>query len=428
MNSENFKNSLKYMRKNSNYFGDVSQLFLKAKKEEEFDIDPSIKNEIRKSLNSKITEMKHPAAVQEQVKKAQISDFWNRWRYQLVGVPASLFALMMIVFAANNFHFTMQKEDFSPTTTRNNEPQTEIQASVLDTQTETTEPAVEKPKPELLVLNINDMGKNPATVETTNTTTSKTSSPSQVTAPATKTADKPAVTQPVQTGTQTQQPTTPTQAPTQTATQQQTTPQTGSPSLISNVITNVFPKVNEPSKNIESLEQDPIQPEIPASTPNTLTTIQDSLNLPIENLSATIPESANLQATPALNNSTATAVVTENTNIAQQALNNNIVSAAIYQQEVALKDQILNNNVLYRKLRTKKYPITYYGNSSLQQEPDFDKSIINELTNNKQPTAVNVYYLDENNVIIEVKEGETTKLYKYAKTGDTWTMVKYEKY
>ena len=53
------------MRRNSNYFGDLSQFFLRAKKEENFVLDAKIKNELREKISLKINEIKNPVIEKE---------------------------------------------------------------------------------------------------------------------------------------------------------------------------------------------------------------------------------------------------------------------------------------------------------------------------------------------------------------------------
>ncbi len=98
-----------------NYFSDITDLFLKVKNEENIRIDETAKAEIRSLLVSKIATMKSPDTSETENAKPS---FWSTWKYQLFGVPASVFALVLITFAASNLKISMPKEDFSPINTQ----------------------------------------------------------------------------------------------------------------------------------------------------------------------------------------------------------------------------------------------------------------------------------------------------------------------
>ena len=65
--------------------------------------------------------------------------------------------------------------------------------------------------------------------------------------------------------------------------------------------------------------------------------------------------------------------------------------------------------------------------SSILSEPVFDTSILSQITADKSPSSVNVYYVSGAQALVEIVEGTTKKLYLYEKKGDSWTVVKYEK-
>lgn len=112
---------------NKNYFSDITELFLKVKKEENIQIDETAKADIRKMLQSKISEMKTGDTYERLEPLAPEKSFWSMWKNQLIGVPASLAAIALVVYAASNINVSIPKEDFSPTRdTQTNVTQVEL--------------------------------------------------------------------------------------------------------------------------------------------------------------------------------------------------------------------------------------------------------------------------------------------------------------
>ena len=448
------------MRRNTNYFGDVSQFFLKAKKEENFVLDPKIKNELREKLSLKINEIKN-AVIEKDIQdidETPVSGgFWTLWKRQLISVPASLFALVMIVFAANNFNFSLQtKEDFSPTT----EKTTDLQTTLLDTTVpdsaliaETT--PVETEKPELLVLNINELGSNstlpernlnkyqppaetpkttePAVYQSQTTTTTEqqpanqqtekiVSSTSQQNNNTTSTASTAATAPKTQTSTQSK-----------TTTSTSTTAQTAQPS---NTTTTSSAQTTQQSvsETQSDTSSDTTATQTQTEQPETITTQPASTTPPAEIISAIPATTGTITATQQLEDQT---VLPETVTSAATMINLNadlIENAEVGFQTTAytlvktsLNDYIKDNTVLVQKVRTREYTINYYTNSSGQKQPEFDRSIIAEVTSGKSPSAVNIYYISETQVLVEVIEGTTKKLYLYENKGEGWTVIKYEK-
>lgn len=131
----------------NNYFSDITELFIKAKKAEKIEINPHSKAAIREMLAYKVDEMKT-------AEEAPTGNFFNKWKFQLMGVPASVFAVFLLVFAFQNLQITMPKEDFAPGgATEANEADILDEKVVKDTPVieEADEPAP-KPKPELMVI------------------------------------------------------------------------------------------------------------------------------------------------------------------------------------------------------------------------------------------------------------------------------------
>jgi len=352
------------MRRNSNYFGDISQFFLKAKRQEKIELDPEIKNRIKSSLELKIQDLKYqpiepieePMPV-ERINPVEKVSFWHTWRYQFIGVPASLFALLLIVFAANNFKFPL-----SPTKTIEDKP------TISATPEKTTE-KIEKSKPELLVLDINDMGKRTLN-EFAETTTQKSQ-------PSTTVKTTPAVT---------------TSAPSTTSAD---TP-------VANSQATQDSKIDQQTGQTETETED-------AALPAEQT--QDSLSEPVEE--EQLPEETNdvqpeniVPETPQ--------VTPEETTPAPSTF------SKTYDDQVLS----LSKNVLLKKIKEDGCFVSYYGTSSLS-EPVFDKSIIKELISGKSASTVNVYYTDATHATVEITDGRATKYYSYEQKGLEWTVTKF---
>lgn len=136
----------------NNYFSDITELFIKAKKAEKIEVNPHNKAAIREMLAYKVDEM-------NTAKEAPAGNFFNKWKFQLMGVPASIFAVFLVVFAFQNLQVTMPKEDFTPEGA--NEGQIEIEAKqdpiVKDIAIiEEADEQAPKPKPELLVIDYSE--------------------------------------------------------------------------------------------------------------------------------------------------------------------------------------------------------------------------------------------------------------------------------
>jgi hypothetical protein len=174
-----------------NYFSDITELFIKAKKAEKINVNPHSKAAIREMLAYKIDQIKTSAAEPKE-------GFFSKWKFQLMGVPASLFAVFMVVFAFQNLQITMPKEDFAPGATEGSSmEQSEAESTfvsdtpVIEEIEIKEEPELKsQPKPELMVI---DYG-------TTSTPTPKTGggtyTPPSYTPPA-ETVDPPALVAPV---------------------------------------------------------------------------------------------------------------------------------------------------------------------------------------------------------------------------------------
>jgi outer membrane biosynthesis protein TonB len=86
----------------NSYFSDITELFLTAKKAENIEVNPHSKAAIREMLSYKIEQLKKGAETQE--------TFWSKWKKTLIGVPASILAVFVIVFALQNSQINMPRE------------------------------------------------------------------------------------------------------------------------------------------------------------------------------------------------------------------------------------------------------------------------------------------------------------------------------
>lgn len=143
-----------------NYFSDITELFIKAKKAENIEVNPHSKAAIREMLAYKVDQLK--------TSKPAETGFFAKWKYQLVGVPASIFAVVMVAYAFQNLQISMPKEDFAPT--ESNESLTsesifgESEIQVETAMTESDTPVIkdiEKPKPELMVIDYGESAPKP---------------------------------------------------------------------------------------------------------------------------------------------------------------------------------------------------------------------------------------------------------------------------
>lgn len=365
----NLKKPNKSMRRNSNYFADVSQFFLKAKRREQIELDPEIKSRIRGSIELKINDLKfrpeEPAHAVEKptepaLNPAPKQSFWRTWRYQFIGVPASLFALMLIVFAANNFKFTLPaSQDFAPASDDYIVEEKPLIAEIItETQPE------KKPKPELLILDINDLGQRNL---------------NQLPAaePAAEPVKQPSAQQTISVQTKED-------ADTKKTTQSTTEPDT-------------------------AITQTPTIKTTDTTTKPPATVTDEALITSSDDL-RTQPE-AEVQPEPQQLISADTADDTTESEIKTIETTKTLAPTA------STTSLLENNNELFK--------ISYYGTSLSAQEPDFDKAILDTLISDKSPSAVKVYYTDETHVTVEVTLEKITKYYTYEKKDLEWTITKF---
>lgn len=89
----------------NSYFSDITDLFLTAKKAENIELNPHSKAAIREMISYKIEQLKKGADSKPE------ESFWSKWKKQLIGVPASILAVFVIVFALQNSQISIPQEN-----------------------------------------------------------------------------------------------------------------------------------------------------------------------------------------------------------------------------------------------------------------------------------------------------------------------------
>ena len=345
------------MAKN-HYFSDITELFLKAKEEENIEPNPHTKATVREMLVYKINEMKAAPAPRE--------NFFNKWKFQLIGVPASLFGLVLIVFAATNLKFTIPKEDFTPTTEK--APAQEVEMIIEKPQ---QEPEKDRPIVKTAV--------KPDLSETPSRTLKK------LPVVSTRGGEEVVVEEPVE----------------ETTVKTVFKPKIEEPTLTTPIL------IITPEEPEESLDQDiPTEPVVEEPA------IEEE---PIE-----IPTKPILIDPPKID--------TPEPLLAEPITTPPITTAPLAEKALVV-DYTENAQEFVEKVEMQEetYDVFYYRDSELLKEPIFDKEQIIKLTGASDPSAVNVYYTEEKQVVVEVKENGTSKWYLFANVNDIWTIQKYEK-
>jgi hypothetical protein len=311
--------------------------------------------------------------------------FWVTWRYQLFGIPASLFALVLIVFITSNLKVSIPKEDFSPT--RENTANKTVVETVETKQTESDRPLV-KTAPGLMVIDFSEDNKSSRSLNEFSVTTV-----------------------------------------TETITQDQAQQEKN---------TFGIPRIEYNNGQIFIISQktetvaDSLDAEIPADQtttqiPETLdvtipttttdsssdTTTAESLDTPIsttttaESLETPIPATTTAESldTPIFAPITATPLNTD-------------ISATTTAPNESL-------NIITPKL---VYPVYTYRDETLKTQPAFTKENLAKLTKSKTPESVTVYYVGSAQVVVEIEEAGITKWYLFDNIKGTWIISKYEKF
>lgn len=342
---------------NKHYFSDITDLFLKVKQEENIPIDANAKQSIKNMLLSKINEMKAADTYDELEPIGKKQSFWTTWKRQLIGVPASLVAVMAIVFAMSSLQPSIPKDDFSP---RQNE-------------TSTTPDKVREIQEE-----------------------------QEFDRPLVKTAKKP-------------------------NTDDQEEARTDRSLNTKKEDTAVVSYEEKPEEK-QSLIDD-----IPYTAGQTfiLQTPEDQESQAKQEAESEV-KSEPIQETEEPKNETVTQekepeTTVQETTITQDLQDTEISPNTVEPQETqTIIDQTVSTQLQQEPLTA--YPVYVYKDKSLEKAPAFSEEKLSKLTKSDTPDLVSVYYVEKNQVVVEIEENNITKWYLFDNIDGTWTISKYEKF
>lgn len=433
--------------------------------------------------------MRSPQALQEEQQQAQslpayeedyeddeetfqdkFFDFWYQWQKRLVTIPLALFTLVAIVYAATNLDFTFKKDNIvtpkSNTTVQENistddeqtEPRiesTEITAieKTNESDNATIDPVENYQTPtqessrSLTKIPGTNSESTTSTTSQTNIATESVTTPTVPTIPPTTTQESPAETMTTQPttqnniqATQTNEPVEPTSIslPTTDTTSQTPEAEPEIQTYNQSLDTPLPTQITQPDKPLSTLDQQPATTSTPEI--NTQTTIQpepeiDSAfsNITADEFANEIPQTHTQTILPTRDIEAEIEKRTDKaekqeiiTTVDEVITTNSNVFATDYAVQEPLSSQAESEAIFIRE-DSATYPIYYYRDSTLTSDPDFDKEILDRISNRQGPDSVSVYYLSETQVLVEVKEGDLSKWYLFTKVGDLWTIQKYEK-
>jgi len=341
------------MNKN-NYFSDITELFLDAKKREDIQVNPHSKAATREMLSYKIDQMK--ASPLSSPKEA---GFWSKWKKQLIGVPASFLAVFAIVLAMQNMQISMPTQDFTPTTTPDEQTFEEDTAIIEDAQPfeEREIKEIQEKEIEPLVIDYSKASQGSSTQPVVET---QKILPTYQPLSVPKVNDTPA--EPVETEKLT----------TQSA---QSWP------------------VDDPSPEPAVTAAPEPQPEPePTYTPQY---IQADAPAPTEE--AKIPEPQPEPATV-----TEPVIIPQATEISTETVH-----------------ELMQDDILIEK----EDELTHYRTPISSTEPTFDINALEKIENPDNLSNVNVHYLNGEQAAVEVITGNETRWYMFEELNGTWTVT-----
>ncbi len=74
------------------------------------------------------------------------------------------------------------------------------------------------------------------------------------------------------------------------------------------------------------------------------------------------------------------------------------------------------------------FPTYIYQDEELETQPAFSEEKLAKLTRSKTPESVTVYYVKDDQVVVEIEEEGVIKWYLFDDIDGTWTISRYEKY
>lgn len=345
-----------------NYFSDITDLFLKIKQEENIQIDENAKAQIKQMLQAKISEMKHENTPAQDTPK---QPFWSTWRYQLVGVPASLFAVVLVVFAMTNLNVSIPKEDFSPTR--------EGQTQTVETPLVNDRPLV-KTAPGPPVIDFSEEQRSLNQIPTTKESSKPTPEPlSQPAKPVEKSTFE-------------------------------------------------MPKIECNGSSVlvlsEPLSATPTEEETAEKVDNNTPIINKPVKTPKEVVEKTVEKTENPEAQEIIPDSLDTDIPAETTK-----------PEVVEKEPTRTPLETISPEVISTISKEKlQYPIYVYQNDDLKSQPAFTEEKLLKLTSSKTPDIVTLYYVADNQVVVEVEEGDIIKWYLFDNINGTWTISRYEKF
>lgn len=346
---------------NKHYFSDITDLFLKVKKEENIPIDANAKESIKKMLHAKINKMKAADTYEKLEPVGGKQSFWTTWKRQLIGVPASLVAVMVIVFAMSSLQPSIPKDDFSPRQTETSTTMEEVQK----------EQAFDRP----LVKTAQKPDTSKQEDRQSDRSLNKTDKEEQIiVTPPVEEEEKPFIDEIQYTAGQT--------FILQTPEETETEPETGPDPEPETAV-----KKNDAKE--DTATQDSLDADVPPDT------AQPTEAQPIK-------ESTDVQETQE-----------------QQEVQETQTTETILDQTVSIQ---VNQPALTA------YPVYVYKDKSLEESPAFSEEKLAKLTKSKTPDLISVYYVENNQVVVEIEENRVTKWYLFDNIDGTWTISKYEKF
>lgn len=314
------------MNENS-YFKDIIDVFLKAKKAEDIDINPHFKAATREMLSYKIDQIKGTKDTQS---------FWNKWKKTIIGVPASLLAVFVVVFALQNNQITMPQNDFTPANTGEAEiPETIQDSPVIE---DAKKPEERHVKIQPLVIDYSDTGNDNVVI--------------------------PPTPQPVY--------------------KQTYVPTTGGP------ITSDTPVILDDPKPTKTVKP------LPTPQPETYT---EPTTAPVEYIDITDEP----EPEPEITTQETTKILIEQVD--------EIPSQRV--QEIIKDDILIETDEAINHFREPISPIA----------PDFDKTVLEKLEITDSLSTVNVHYLNEDQVAVEVTDSNETRWYMFEEMNGEWAMT-----
>lgn len=395
------------MHKNTNYFSDVINLLLEAKNNEQIKVDPQAKAEIQARIANKIAEIKAVGKKMPDPTPKQAGPWWK-----LIGVPATIGALMIMLYAAlpkdgvpqitepepKTPQYALQTTDTDATDalqqdTEDRLTDAEEDADALQATQEPDEPErvqTPRPRPELLVLDVSEMGRRHLEPEAR--TLNK----------IPETGGSPDLTAQIQeSDQQTARKETPAE-PTESADQaEQETPA-------------------EPTEqDSKATEQESDKSTIIARTPED----QEAEDTPLkqEEPEADKRETRSAESAQQETEEPTTIVLLPREQEDDDSAKGTRAEAQEESQATFPVFTTLPNSIANR--------VKYYNAEQFAESADFDEKILYELTKNISPDEINIYYRSSSSVLVEIKKNGISKWYLYAKSrSGSWTIQKYEKH